>query len=272
MKELIDTGTDELLCEISDRVCTLTLNRPNKKNALSNSLTPALRKMFLEIPIKKNINCVVITGSGDSFCAGGDIGGMNENAKNKNFDKKTKVNDLIKKQEELTLRLFDLNLPTIAILPGPAAGAGMCLALACDFRFMDSATFMTTAYRNIALSGDYGGSWLLPRLVGVSKAKELFFTGRRILANEALKIGMVDQVFSKEVLMEKAMEFAKTLAQGPKLAVGRMKKNLNESLVSNIQDNMKLEAVHLIQCMDEEDHKGAVKAFLEKKAPAFNLD
>ena len=269
MKETINTGTNELLCEISDKVCTLTLNRPDKKNALSSRLTPALREMFLNISSNERINCVVITGNGNSFCVGGDISGMNDNVKREDTDKGFMLNDLIKKQEELTLRIFDLNVPTIASLPGPAAGAGMCLALACDFRFMISTTFMTTAYRNIALSGDYGGSWLLPRLVGLSTAKELFFTGRRVSAGEALEMGLVDKVVEKDMLTSETTRFAKHLAEGPKLAIRRMKTNINKSQTTNLRESMKLEARHLIQCMDEVDHEEAVKAFLEKRTPDF---
>ncbi len=270
MKKMIDTGTDELLCEISKKVCILTLNRPDKKNALSPRLTPALRKILLEMNENQNVNCIIITGAGGAFCAGGDIGGMNENSKKDQLDIDYLTNDLIQKQEELTLRIHNLGIPTIAVISGPAAGAGMCLALACDFRFMESSAFMTTAYRNIALSGDYGGAWLLPRLIGLSKAKELFFTGRRVGAEESCKLGLVDQVYEKEMLMDEADKFAKLLASGPKLAIGRMKRNINESQGLSLKDSMKLEAIHLIQCMNEKDHKEAVKAFLEKRSPVFS--
>ena len=269
MQTEVDTGTNELLCEISDRICHVTLNRPDKKNALSRSLTPAIRKILADMEKNKAVKCIIISGAGEAFCAGGDIGGMNENAKKGELDIDYLTNDLIQKQEELTLRLYELPIPTIAVIPGPAAGAGLCLALACDFRFMASSTFLTTAYRNIALSGDYGGTWLLPRLVGMSKAKDLFFTGRRVSAEESYELGLVDRVYKKDILMSKAKEFAETLAAGPRLALGRMKKNINNSQNLNLKDSMRVEAINLIKCMDETDHKEAVKAFLEKKAPTF---
>ena len=173
MSENLNTGTDELLCNIDHRVATITLNRPEKRNALSDNLTPALRQTLLALETRNDVGCIVITGAGSAFCAGGDVGGMSDNnaqaANTPRTERPTmdnKVRALIHKQETLTLRLFDHAKPTIAALPGVAAGAGMCIALACDIRIAAASSFVTTAYRNIGFSGDYGGSWLLNQLVG----------------------------------------------------------------------------------------------------------
>ena len=141
MSAQIDTGTDTLLCDIKRRVATITLNRPEKRNALSDSLTPALRQTLLDLETRDDVGCIVITGAGGAFCAGGDIGGMGENRTSSDVESaaapptmQNRVRQLIHKQETLTLRLYDHSKPTIAALPGVAAGAGLCIALACDLR------------------------------------------------------------------------------------------------------------------------------------------
>ena len=152
MSVTIDTGTDELLCAIDQRVATITLNRPEKRNALSDNLTPALRQTLLDLENNNDVGCIVITGTGNAFCAGGDIGGMAGNRSEEPGLRPTmqnRIRTLIHKQETLSMRLFNHAKPTIAALPGVAAGAGFCIALACDIRIAAASTFVTTAYRNI---------------------------------------------------------------------------------------------------------------------------
>ena len=192
--EQIDTGTDELLCNVDERVATITLNRPEKRNALSDNLTPALRQTLLDLETRNDVGCIVITGSGTAFCAGGDIGGMAggklpADAPRPTAEERTRT--LIQKQETLTLRLADHAKPTIAALPGVAAGAGLSIALACDIRIAAASAFITTAFRNIGFSGDYGGSWLLTQLIGPSRTKDLYYTARRVQADEALQLGLL---------------------------------------------------------------------------------
>ena len=270
----IETGTEELLCRLEDRVAIITLNRPNKKNALSDHLTPALRQTLLELETKREVGCILITGSGDAFCAGGDIGGMGGNAStNKEVSERPtaeeRVRTLIHKQETLTLRLADHAKPTIAALPGVAAGAGLCIALACDIRVACRSAFVTTAYRNIGFSGDYGGSWLLTQLVGPSKAKELFFTGRRVQSDEALELGIFNQVFEDAAFENEALAMAKQIASGPPIAIAFMKEHINRAVTGDLRSNLAMEADRLIRCAATSDHKEAVKAFMEKRTPVF---
>ena len=270
----IETGTEELLCRLEDRVAIITLNRPNKKNALSDHLTPALRQTLLELETNRNVGCILITGSGDAFCAGGDIGGMGGNAStNKEVSERPtaeeRVRALIHKQETLTLRLADHAKPTIAALPGVAAGAGLCIALACDIRVACQSAFVTTAYRNIGFSGDYGGSWLLTQLVGPSKAKELFFTGRRVQSDEALELGIFNQVFEDAAFENEALAMAKQIASGPPIAIAFMKEHINRAVTGDLRSNLAMEADRLIRCAATSDHKEAVKAFMEKRTPVF---
>ena len=272
MSVTINTGTDELLCSIDQRVATITLNRPEKRNALSDNLTPALRQVLLDLETNNDVGCIVITGAGNAFCAGGDIGGMADNKNKESGAQQTmqdRVRTLIHKQETLTMRLFNHSKPTIAALPGVAAGAGFCIALACDMRIAAASTFVTTAYRNIGFSGDYGGSWLLNQLVGPSKTKELFFTGRRIQSAEALALGIFNQVIEDAAFPEAVTELACQIASGPPIALGYMKENINSAIEGSLQDNLAREADRLMRCAITDDHKEAVAAFINKRPPVF---
>lgn len=281
MSAHIDTGTNELLCEIDRRVATITLNRPEKRNALSDYLTPALRQTLLDLETRSDVGCIVITGAGKAFCAGGDIGGMGGNRGGSDATAKQqpspptptmadRVRTLVHKQETLTLRLFDHAKPTIAALPGVAAGAGLCIALACDIRIGAASSFVTTAYRNIGFSGDYGGSWLLNQLVGPAKAKELFFTGRRVQADEALALGIYNQVVADDEFAATVTQLAQHIASGPPIALGFMKQNINRAIEGSLRDNLAREADCLTRCAATEDHKEAVAAFMAKRKPEFH--
>ena len=174
------------------------------------------------------------------------------------------------KQETLTLRLFELTKPTIAALPGPAAGAGFSIALACDLRLASPNAFVTTAFARIGLSGDYGASWLLPRLVGLARAKELFFTGRRVGASEGLALGLWNEVVTEGDVRERAFELAKQIAEGPPVALGYMKSNLNRGIDFDLKQSLAIEADRMVRCTRTEDHREAVAAFLEKRSPEFS--
>ena len=271
--EQIDTGTDELLCNVDERVATITLNRPEKRNALSDNLTPALRQTLLDLETRNDVGCIVITGSGTAFCAGGDIGGMAggklpADAPRPTAEERTRT--LIQKQETLTLRLADHAKPTIAALPGVAAGAGLSIALACDIRIAAASAFITTAFRNIGFSGDYGGSWLLTQLIGPSRTKDLYYTARRVQADEALQLGLFNHVVADAELPNAAVELAKQIASGPPIALGYMKENINRAVTGDLRSCLALEADRMTRCAATKDHKEAVTAFLEKRQPVFS--
>ena len=272
--ETIDTGTDELLASLDRRVATVTLNRPAKRNALSDRLTPALRQVLLYLEQRPDVGCVVITGADTAFCAGGDVSGMGEGSHSQSHDEAghhdAKLQELIQRQETLTLRLHQLAKPTIAVLPGVAAGAGFCIALACDLRIACESAFVTTGYRNIGFSGDYGGSWLLSQLVGPARTKELYFTGRRVAADEALQLGIFNRVVPDDQLPEAAAALARDIADGPALALDYMKKNINAAQEMDLRSSLALEAERLLRCADTADHREAVAAFMEKRPPVFN--
>ena len=216
---------------------------------------------------------MVITGAGTAFCAGGDVSGMGDQrearASGRSRSLEEAVRTLRHRQETLTLRLYELAKPTIASLPGPAAGAGLSIALACDLRIAAESAFITTAFRNIGLSGDYGGSWLLTQLIGSTRAKDLYFTARRVSARECLEIGLVNRVVPDAALREETAALAREIAQGPPLALRYMKENLNRAVVQDFKTCLDLEADRMVRSTQTEDHREAVAAFLAKRKPKF---
>ena len=272
---MMDTGTEELLCSVEDHIATVTLNRPEKRNALSDRLTPALREILLQLEADADVRVVVITGAGKGFCAGGDVSGMASNPIGAATEKRQAsledtVRTLQHRQETLTLRLHELAKPTIAALPGAAAGAGMSIALACDLRIAATSAFLAPGFANIGLSGDYGGSWFLSNLVGTGKAKELYFTGRRIQAEEALALGIFNEVVPDDDLPARTKELATAIASGPPIAIRYMKENINRAALSDLKTCLEMEADRTVRCARTEDHKEAVSAFLGKRKPTFS--
>ena len=271
-----DTGTDELLCDLDDGVGTVTLNKPAKRNALGDVLTPALRAVLLELEDDARCGAVVITGAGRAFCAGGDVSGMGgggtaaQGPPTRPPRMEGRVRALIHKQETLTLRLHELAKPTIAALPGPAAGAGLSIALACDLRIMADTAFVTTAFANIGLSGDYGGSWLLTQLVGPAIAKDLYLTARRVGAEECLALGIANRVVPFDNLRAEARALALKLAAGPRTALHYMKENINRAVTADFKTCLALEADRMSRCAATADHREAVRAFIEKRPPRFD--
>jgi 2-(1,2-epoxy-1,2-dihydrophenyl)acetyl-CoA isomerase len=166
-------------------------------------------------------------------------------------------------------KLFKMPKPTIAALPGAAAGAGLSLALACDLRVMASTAILTTAFARVGFSGDYGGTYFLTQLVGAAKARELYYLSERVSAEEALRLGIVNWICEPDALAAKTREIARRLAQGPTVAYRYMKENLNRALAGDIDDCMDLEATHHIHCGQTEDHREAARAFVEKREPFF---
>jgi enoyl-CoA hydratase/carnithine racemase len=192
----VDKGTEELLCSIDQRVATITLDKPHKKNALGDVLTPALRQVLLDLEDNDQIGCIMLTGSGDAFCSGGDVTGMSSGSTTTTSTKQERIDQLTHAQRALTQRLYEHPKITIAALPGAAAGAGLSIALACDLRVASENAFITTAFANIGLSGDYGSSWFLTRLIGLAQAKELLFLSERINASDAMQMGIVNRLLA----------------------------------------------------------------------------
>lgn len=266
----IDTGTDELLCDVRDRVAVITFNRPQAKNSLSDDMTPALRRMVLELSEDDTVGALLITGAGDAFCSGGNIkdmsaGGTSADAPAKPPTMEERIEGLKEKQRTLTGRIAACPKPVIAALPGAAAGAGMSIALACDIRVAATSAFLTTAYANIGLSGDYGMTWALTRLVGTGRARDLMFSARRLGSDEALALGLFNQVVADEDLQEAAFAYASKLANGPTAAFVAMKDNLDFAADHSLLESLDREAENMVRTAGSEDHRKAIRAFMEAR-------
>ena len=274
----VSTEPQALMERIENGVATLTMNRPDARNALTPDMMSGLLAALPRLAADPAVRVVVLTGAGRAFCAGGDVkafakraavvGGASGagGAGGMSFDQK--VNDL-RVRMEVSRWLHEMPKPTLAVIPGAAAGAGLSMALACDMRIASDDAKLTTAFSKVGLSGDFGGSYFLNHLVGAAKARELYFTAQVLSAEEALKIGMVNRVVPYEQLEKAAHDYALELASLPTIAVGYMKKNLNVALRGSLSDTLDAEAIHMISTFDTEDHKGAAKAFVEKRAPEF---
>ena len=275
MKNIIEleTGTRQLLSHIHGNIGIITLNRPESKNALSDELTPALRKQIANLNLDNRVNSLIITGAGDAFCAGGDIKSMNSSSNKDGWTNKVSEEEVIKslqlKQMTLTHALYNFSKPTIAALPGAAAGAGLSIALTCDFRFTNENAFAIAGYGKIALTGDYGMSWLLPRIIGISKAKDMMFSNKKILAREGLNIGLFDNIIEGDNLLKSTLEYANLLSSFSPLALKAMKNNINSAYELSLEKSLNQEAIELIKASKSNDHKEGIRAFIEKRKPNF---
>jgi 2-(1,2-epoxy-1,2-dihydrophenyl)acetyl-CoA isomerase len=271
MKNL-DTGTEHLIAKIENNVGYLIMNRPEARNAMSSEMNGALQEKIAEFELDEEVRCVVLTGAGNAFCAGGDVKGMN--AKNKGDSEKDTIDKAIHRQRDnqrgTSGKLYKMPKPTIASLPGAAAGAGLSYALSCDLRIMSSTAFMTTAFAKVGFSGDYGGTYFMSQLIGSAKARELYFLSDRVSAEEALSLGLTNWVVDADNLEAKTKEIAEQLATGPSVAYRYMKENLNRAMNGDVDECLDLEATHHVHCGQTTDHKNAVKAFVEKQQPKFS--
>ena len=269
----IETGTDDLHARVEDGVAILTMNRPERRNAMSGPMNSAMAAALRDAETSPDVRCVVLTGAGGAFCAGGDVKGMNERNTGRDGGRKTTLDEAIAaqrlSQRATAGRLYSMPKPTIASLPGAAAGAGLSLALACDLRIASENAILVTAFAKVGFSGDYGGTFFLTQLVGTAKARELYYLSDRIDAKEAERLGLVNLVVAESALEEKTMELARRLASGPSIAYRYMKENLNRAVGGDMGDCMDLEATHHVHTGFTEDHKNATAAFVAKKTPVF---
>ncbi len=267
----VDTGTDDLLATIEDGVAVITLNRPEARNAMSGEMNAALQKCLADFELDPAVKCLVLTGAGKGFCAGGDVKGMASAGDGTVGDRTIDgaIHAQRVNQRATAGKLFKMPKPTIAALPGAAAGAGLSYAMACDLRIMASTAIMTTAFARVGFSGDYGGTYFMTQLIGSAKARELYYLSERVSAEEALRLGLTNWICAPEELMDKTMEIANRLAKGPTVAYRYMKENLNRALAGDVDDCMDLEATHHVHCGQTQDHREAAKAFVEKREPVF---
>jgi len=256
----------ELIETVTDRVATLTLNRPDRLNALSSSIIDGLLEALPRLGADPKIAVVVLTGAGRGFCAGGDVKSMAEGSS------QLGVEDAVQRlrgRMEVSRLLHEIPKPTIAMVNGPAAGAGLSMALACDLRIASQSARFITAFVKVGFSGDFGGSYFLSKLVGTAKARELYYTGEPLDSAQALALGIVNRVVPDAELADATMTLATRLARGPSIALGLMKQNFNAAETGTLSELLDLEALHQIKTGRTEDHLEAARAFVEKRPPIF---
>ena len=269
--QTVDTGTDDLEARIDDRVLVITLNRPARRNAFSRPMLQGLAALFERAARDSEIRALLLTGTGGAFCGGADVQAMSDrHAGGEALGFEASIERLRADQNATIAALFELPKPVVAALPGAVAGGGLGLALACDLRIASESAFLTTAFANLGFSGDYGGSWLLTQLVGTAKARELYYFADRIDAAECERLGIFNRVTSGRALMDEAFQLALRLAQGPSVAYGYMKANLNRALSVDLRTALNAEAFGMGRSSQTEDHRNAVRAFVEKTKPTFH--
>jgi len=260
-------GTD-LLELVKDGVAVLTLNRPDRLNAMSRPMLDALLEALPRLAEDPEIGVVVLTGAGRGFCAGGDVKAMAEGNElgGQTMEERAQA---LRSRMETSRWLHEMPKPTIAMVRGAAAGAGLSLALACDMRLASDTIRLGTAFARVGYSGDFGGSYYLTQLVGTAKARELYFTADLLDAQQALGLGLVNRVVADARLEEETMALASRLARGPRVAYRYMKRNMNAAESNTLKEHLDLEAWHHTRTGMTEDHKEAARAFVEKREPVF---
>jgi 2-(1,2-epoxy-1,2-dihydrophenyl)acetyl-CoA isomerase len=257
----------DLIETVEDGVATLTFNRPERMNALSTPIMEGLLEGLPRLAGDPAVRVIVLTGAGRAFCAGGDVKNMAEGGGEERSAAEATAR--LRARMEVSRILHELPKPTIAMINGPAAGAGLAFALACDLRIAGASARLVTAFVRVGFSGDFGGSFFLTRLVGTAKARELYFTGRPVDAEEALSLSLVNRVVPDDRLATVTMELARSLAHGPAVALSLMKRNMNCAESGGLAELLDMEAAHQIQTGRTEDHREAAKAFVEKRPPVF---
>jgi 2-(1,2-epoxy-1,2-dihydrophenyl)acetyl-CoA isomerase len=256
----------DLIRSDSQGIATLTINRPERRNAINGALCDELLAALTEIERDERIAVVILTGAGhQAFCAGGDVKRMDHIA-TQDFEERAAN---LRRWGGIALLLHTMPKISIAMVNGVAAGAGLSLAAACDFRLAARSARFTTAYVKVARSGDFGGSALLTRLLGAARARELYLLGNVIDAATAEAYGLVNRVFDDEKLQAETWEFARHFAAGPKTAYGHIKQNLLAAETMTLAETIELEAVNHAKTGATGEHLEAIAAFRERRPAKY---
>ncbi|HUF74794.1 MAG TPA: enoyl-CoA hydratase [Longimicrobiales bacterium] len=260
-----------VLYEQDGRVATITLNRPDRMNTMGDDLPERALETFQRAADDADIWAVILTGAGRAFCAGGDLGAMAEGktAREKATPSEQGRVEHLRRMMRSSQLLHEMPKITIAAINGACAGAGLSWACACDLRFAAAGAKFNVGFRGAGLSGDFGGTWTLPRIVGPAKARELYLLSPRFDAAEAERVGLVSKVLPDDELMAHVRSVAEDVVSAAPIAVRQMKANLNDGLRLSFTEVLDREAARHIAATRTEDHKEAARAFLEKRKPAF---
>ncbi|MCA9801076.1 MAG: enoyl-CoA hydratase/isomerase family protein [Cyanobacteria bacterium HKST-UBA02] len=256
-----------LLTEKKGKVGIITLNRPDKLNAFNDELTFRLQDALKEMEKDSGVRCLVLTGSGRGFCSGQDL---QSRSVSQEMGERPSLGDSIRRRyNPIIIRLRRMEKPVVAAVNGVAAGAGASLAFACDFRIVSQKASFIQSFTRVGLVPDSGSTFLLPRLIGATRAFELMLTANKLSADDALALNLVNEVVPEDSVMERAMTLAEKLASGPTKAFGLTKRAFNKALFDDLEELLEYEA-----CLQEiagrsDDFQEGVKAFVEKREPAY---
>jgi len=256
---------NDLLESLEDGIAWLTLNRPDRLNALSPPMTQGLAEALTRLSADEAVGVIVLTGAGRGFCAGGDVKAMVERG-DRTFEDRV---ESFRTSHQVPYLLRTISKVVIAMVNGPVAGAGLGLALACDLRIAGRAARFATGFVGVGYAGDWGGSWTLTRLVGTAKARELYLLGDVVDAATAHALGMVNWLVDDAELRAETTKIARRIADGPRVAYRYMKRNLLAAETEPFASVLDMEAVHQARCGMTEDHAEARTAFVEKRKPVF---
>jgi 2-(1,2-epoxy-1,2-dihydrophenyl)acetyl-CoA isomerase len=260
-------STETLLQNLDAGLLTITMNRPERRNALNPDMTQAMVAAARRAAEDPEVRAVLLKGAGGTFCVGGDVKSMADGSRAPMSFETRMVN--LRRAMEVSRILHEMSKPVVAQLDGAAAGAGLSIALACDFRVASESVKITTAFAKVGLSGDYGGTYFLTQMLGSAKARELYLLSPVLTAQEALGLGMVTRVVPDAEIDAAARELAMSLAQGPTITYGYIKRNINNAERLSLEACFDGEALHHSRSNETADHKEAAKAFVEKRKPVF---
>jgi len=257
---------NHILFDVNEKIATLTFNRPEKFNAFTDEMIQALVESLDSCQAREDVNVIVLTGAGDTFCSGGDVEDFANRA--------ARTPAMVKKQlsettQRLPKKIIEMEKPTIAAINGLAYGAGLDIAMMCDLRFASQEAKLAEVYARMGLVPGAGGAWLLPRLVGTSRALEMLWTTESITGLEAERIGLVNRAFPKAELMKKTYEVAHKIANGASLAIRGIKKLVYHGLETNFITSLEHVASNMPLTRASSDHQEAITAFKEKRKPRF---
>jgi len=247
-------------------IATLILNRPERMNALNKDLAVGLNEALGRLDADQSVNVVVIAGAGRAFCAGGDLGVIGKGRQESDM---TELDPILRAGMQAVLKIRSMRQPVIAAVHGPAAGAGMNIALAADMRIASEDATFGQNFAKVGLFPDYGGTFFLPELVGPAKAAELFYTGDMIDAAEALRLGIVNRVVPLAQLESEVRALAQKIANGPAIAIRAVKRALFASTEEELRRMLEQEVEQQMKCFPSEDCGEGIRAFFEKRAPKF---
>ena len=258
--------SDIVLQHLDKGLLTITMNRPERRNALNPEMTRGLVEAARRAMEDPEVRAVLLKGAGGTYCVGGDVKAMADVKEPPPLEDKITQ---LRRGMEVSRLLHIMQKPVVAQVDGAAAGAGLSMALACDLRVASTSVKITTAFAKVGYSGDYGGTYFLTRMLGSAKARELYLLSPVLTAQQALELGMVTRVVPDAEVDAAAHELALSLAQGPSITLGYIKKNINNAETLSLEACFDGEALHHSRCGETADHKEAARAFVEKRAAVF---